>query len=111
MDFFQKGLMGMGKQKVGSVGDISPGSSKLVMVEGQPVAIFNVSGKFFAIGDRCTHRGGPLHEGERDGNTVTCPWHGAQFDITTGKNVGPPAPSPVPAYNVSIEGNDVFIDS
>jgi nitrite reductase/ring-hydroxylating ferredoxin subunit len=45
-------------------------------VEGQKIALFNVEGTFYAVGDTCTHRGGPLSEGSVAGTTVTCPWHG-----------------------------------
>jgi len=57
--------------------DVSPGSSTAVELRGQKVAVFNVDGTFYAIGDTCTHRGRPLSEGEVSGTTVTCPWHGA----------------------------------
>ena len=54
-------------------------------------ALFNVDGGFYAINDVCGHRGGPLGEGELDGKTVICPWHGWRWDVTTGANVNNPA--------------------
>jgi nitrite reductase/ring-hydroxylating ferredoxin subunit len=53
--------------------------------------LFNVDGTFFALDQTYTHRGGPLAEGEISGHEVTCPWHGARFDVRTGEVVGPPA--------------------
>jgi len=74
------------------------------------VALFNVSGTIYAIHGTCTHRGGPLGEGELDGLVVTCPWHGARFDVTTGHVIGPPAPQGVPAYKVVVEGNLIKVE-
>ena len=58
---------------------LPPGASLCVDVEGEKVALFNVDGNIHAIADTCTHRGGPLSEGEVEGTEVTCPWHGATF--------------------------------
>ena len=74
------------------------------------IALFNVEGSLHAIDDTCTHRGGPLSEGMLVGNEVTCPWHGAVFDVTTGDVVGPPAPSSVTSYRVRIEDDDVEVE-
>ena len=72
--------------KVGEVADVPPGSGKCVEVNGRQIALFNVGGTFHAIDNTCLHRGGPLAEGELDGTVVTCPWHGWQYDVTTGQN-------------------------
>jgi len=87
-------------------------SSNAIMVEaaGQKIVIFKVGSNCYAIGDTCTHRGGPLSEGEIDGTTVTCPWHGAKFDVTSGKVLEPPAKSDVPSYKVIVEGEDIKIE-
>ena len=63
-----------------------------------------------AIDDICTHRGGPLSEGELNGNQVTCPWHGAVFDVTTGQVSRLPAPKAVSRYNIRIEGGDIEVE-
>ena len=81
-----------------------------VEVHGQQVAVFNVDGTFYALGGTCTHRGGPLAEGQLSGLTVTCPWHRAQFDLKTGNVLAPPAPRSVPTYKVVIEGDDLSIE-
>ena len=92
------------------VNELTPGSCKGVEVSGQQIALFNIGGTFYAIGNACTHRGGSLSEGEVEGTTVTCPLHGAEFDVTTGKNLTPPAPGEVLSYKVRIEGNDIQIE-
>ena len=67
--------------------DIPPGTGKQVVVGGRAVAVFNVEGRFYAIDGTCLHRGGPVGEGDLEGTIVTCPWHGFQYDVTTGRNV------------------------
>lgn len=96
--------------KVASASELPRGSSKLVEANGQAVALFNVDGEYFAIDDACPHAGGPLNEGDLDGNVVTCPWHGAQFDVTTGKVLCAPARSDVAYYPVTVVGDDVLVE-
>jgi nitrite reductase/ring-hydroxylating ferredoxin subunit len=69
-----------------------------------------VQGEIFAVSDTCTHRGGPLSEGELEGTTVTCPWHGAEFDVRTGGVLGPPAATGVKSYPVRVTGKDIAIE-
>ena len=64
--------------------DLQPGHGIVAEVTGQTLAVFNVDGVFHAIDNTCVHRGGPLGEGELKGAIVTCPWHGWQYDVTTG---------------------------
>ena len=90
--------------------ELKPGQAKAVQVKGQTIALFNVGGTFYAIHDTCTHEGGPLSEGEVEGTTVTCPWHGAQFNVTSGEVVSPPAPEAVKSYKVHIEGDDIKLE-
>jgi nitrite reductase (NADH) small subunit len=68
------------------VSDIPPGSSRELIVEGRIVAVYNVDGAFYALDGICPHAGGPLGEGVLEGCIVTCPWHGWQFDVTTGRH-------------------------
>lgn len=96
--------------EVATLSDLPPGSCRQVDAAGRPLALFNVNGTIYAIHGTCTHRGGPLGEGELEGLVVTCPWHGAQFDVTTGQVVGPPAPRSVPAYKVVVEGNLIKVE-
>jgi hypothetical protein len=63
--------------KIAKTKDVPPGQAAAFTIEGQKIALFNVEGTYYAIGDTCTHRGGPLSEGDVQGTRVTCPWHGA----------------------------------
>ena len=96
--------------KVSTLTDLAPGTCRQVDAGGRPVALFNVNGMMYAIHGTCTHRGGPLGEGELDGSVVTCPGHGAQFDVTSGQVVGPPAERSVHAYRVVVEDEDIKVD-
>jgi nitrite reductase/ring-hydroxylating ferredoxin subunit len=79
---------------------VPPGSALLVGA----AAVFNVAGSFCATEAKCTHRGGPLNEGKLDGSTVTCPWHGTQYNVCTGAVLRGPATEPVKTYRVIVEG-------
>jgi nitrite reductase/ring-hydroxylating ferredoxin subunit len=95
--------------KVGRISDFPAGSLRKVVVGNEEVVVGNSGGKLYAIASECSHRGGPLHEGELEGSTVTCPWHGGQFDLLTGKVLGPPPMRDVASFDVRIEGSDVLL--
>mgnify|MGYP001570128829 FL=1 len=95
---------------VASKDDIKPGQGLQVSLEGRVLALFNIDGKFYAIDDTCTHAGGSLAEGAVAGTVVTCPWHGATFDIVTGAALTDPAYEGVKSYSVKVEGSDVLIE-
>jgi len=97
--------------RVGQLTDFPSGSLKTVEVAGKQVLVANLAGELFAIDNTCTHRGGPLNEGTLEGKVVTCPWHGGQFDVTSGKVVGPPPRIDELTYSVKVQGNDVLIKS
>src|SRR5712691_2136115 len=96
--------------KLTGVKDLLPGQAAAFTVEGQRVALFNVEGTYYAIADTCSHVGGPLSEGEVQGTKVTCPWHGADFDLKTGAVCGPPAREAVSSYKVVVEGDDIKVE-
>jgi nitrite reductase (NADH) small subunit len=96
--------------KIAKTKDVPPGQAAAFTIEGQKIALFNVEGTYYAIGDTCTHRGGPLSEGDVQGTRVTCPWHGADFDLKTGAVLGPPAQKGVPSYKVVVEGDDIKVE-
>ncbi len=96
--------------KVAETKDLQPGSAAAFEVEGQRIAVFNVGGNFFALDDTCPHSGGPLSEGMVEGDKVTCPWHGADFNLKTGEVLCPPAFEGVKSYKVVVEGNDVKVE-
>ena len=74
-------------KKVASSDELSPGSGKVIFVEGRPIALFNLGGEFVALDNKCPHRGGSLGEGEIKDDIITCPWHGWEFNCNTGKAV------------------------
>ena len=82
------------------ISEVPPGWAVLV----GDVAVWNVGGSFFATHDKCTHREGPLSDGLLEGSTVTCPYHGAQFDVSTGAVLCGPAKEPLKTYRVIVEG-------
>jgi len=83
-------------------GEIEPGGRIVIEIDGEPIALFNVDGKFYAIGDVCTHDNGPLAEGELIGYQLICPRHGARFDIRTGKALILPAFVDTPWFPVRV---------
>lgn len=96
--------------EVAKTNDIKPGEGKLIEVEGLEIALFNCDGSFYAIDNQCTHVGGPLCEGDLEGNKVICPWHGAEFDLKTGNALGPPAEESVRTYTVKLDGDSIKIE-
>ena len=95
--------------KVASKKDVPPGEARIVRVKESEVALFNVNGNFYAIDNVCPHRGGPLAEGALDGCIVTCPWHGWQFDVTTGALAMNPAEK-LKCFKVRVKGDDVLVE-
>lgn len=93
-----------------SVSDLPPGGGRAFTVAGHRIALFNVDGRFYAIDDLCTHDGASLAEGSLGGTTVTCPWHAAEFDVTTGEVLCPPASENVRSYPVFVNGDSVEIE-
>src|SRR5882762_7030012 len=89
--------------------DVAAGTIREVQVGSTKVALANVAGTFYAISGTCLHRGGPLGEGSLEGRTVTCPWHGWQFDVTTGKASMNPNTG-VACYPAEVRGDEVFVD-
>ncbi len=96
--------------RAATVEELAPGTAKQVTLNGRKLALFNINGTFYAIEDTCPHRGGPLSEGELEGTQVTCPWHGARFDVTAGTHLSPPAPRDVASFKVQVVGNEVQVD-
>ncbi len=89
--------------------EIPVGSIREFQVNGTTVAVANVDGKFYAMHNTCLHRGGPLGQGVLEDNVVTCPWHGWQYDVTSGKVAMNPSVG-VQSFPVEVRGEDIFID-
>jgi ferredoxin-NADP reductase/nitrite reductase/ring-hydroxylating ferredoxin subunit len=95
--------------KVADTSDIQPSRMKEVQVDGESICIVNVEGKYYAIGNICTHEGGPLADGTLEDYEVECPWHASKFDVRTGEVKEPPASEPEPVYQIKIDGNKILI--
>lgn len=91
--------------------EIPPGTTRRVVVNGADILLCNVGGNLYAVEDVCSHDGGALDQGELEDNRIMCPRHGAYFDVRTGEALTLPAVMPVRTYVVSINDDDVFIDS
>jgi len=94
---------------VARVDDIEEGVVKVVRVGDAPIGLTKIEGELFAFADVCTHDGGPVAEGELDEYIITCPRHGAKFDIRTGKVKQLPAVTPIPVYAVKVEDDSVLV--
>ena len=82
--------------------ELPNGERLFVEIESKPLVIFNIAGQFFSIGDVCSHDDGPVGEGDIEGFNITCPRHGAEFDVRTGQVVSMPAVVDIPAYPVRV---------
>jgi nitrite reductase (NADH) small subunit/3-phenylpropionate/trans-cinnamate dioxygenase ferredoxin subunit len=89
--------------------EIPVGAIREYQVDGKVIALANVGGTFYAIDNVCLHRGGPLGGGVLEGKVVTCPWHGWQYDVTTGKVAQNPEVG-VSCYKLELRGEDIFVD-
>jgi nitrite reductase (NADH) small subunit len=100
----------MGFVRAARKDEIPAGSIREFQVDGLTLAIANIGNKFYAINNTCLHRGGPLGEGQLQGVAVTCPWHGWQYDVTTGKLVMNQAIG-VKTYTIEVRGEDLWIEA
>ena len=98
-----------GWTRVAAVGKLPPGSWQTVEVEDTLIAVFNLDGEYHAIENVCTHEYAELTEGEVCGGVVTCPLHGAEFDVRTGEALSPPAYEPVPTFPVRVHEGAVEV--
>ena len=116
----------MSKHVVATVAEIPPGQRKLVTVRGRPIAVFNLSGEFFGLFNRCPHQGGPMCEGvltgliesddpgryqySRAGEILRCPWHGWEFDVRTGQSYCEPERIQVRSYPVEVAAGQRVVE-
>jgi nitrite reductase/ring-hydroxylating ferredoxin subunit len=94
---------------VARVSELAAGEMKFAAVDGQRIVLANVEGRFYALRDVCGHRNAPLSRGRLLGHLIECPLHFALFDLRTGKLVDGPISADVPAYEVQVEGETVYI--
>ena len=94
---------------VARTSDVPPGGVKYVEANGTAIALCQAEGQFFAVGNLCTHDGGPLSGGTLEDHAIECPRHGARFDVRSGKVLCLPAPVPIPTYAVRVQGEDIQV--
>jgi 3-phenylpropionate/trans-cinnamate dioxygenase ferredoxin component len=99
------------RHRVAKVSEIAPGTTRRIVVDSLEILLCNVDGAIYAIEDVCTHDGGPLDQGELEGDQVVCPRHGATFDVRTGDALTLPAVMPLLTFEVSVEGDDIYVDA
>jgi nitrite reductase/ring-hydroxylating ferredoxin subunit len=99
----------MTQHRIASVADVPAGTGREFVAAGRIVALFHLDGGFYALDGICPHAGGPLAQGEIRGSVVTCPWHGWQFDVTSGRHCLN-AQLCQPSFPVTVQGDDVFVD-
>jgi len=101
----------MAMVKVCETSDVSAGNLKGCEVNGKKIFVTKVEGNYYCCDSVCTHQQGPLEQGDLDGTCVTCPWHGAQFDVTSGNFLGgPPGTAPINKYKVEEREDGVYAD-
>jgi nitrite reductase/ring-hydroxylating ferredoxin subunit len=89
--------------------ELREGSPRCVLADGTAVMVVKQRGALYALSDRCSHRGGPLHEGEISDTTVTCPWHQSVFDLRDGALIHGPAAYPQPAWETRIRAGRIEV--
>ncbi|MEE8196138.1 MAG: non-heme iron oxygenase ferredoxin subunit [Acidiferrobacterales bacterium] len=95
--------------EVAAVDEFPAGTSRVVDVDGAMVAVFNLDGEYYAIEDICTHDGGELASGDREGEEIVCPRHGARFNIRTGEVTAPPAYEAVATFPVRVRAGKIQV--
>lgn len=95
---------------LGKADEIADGEVRAYDGKGEPIAVANVGGTYYAFDDTCTHRQCSLAEGELEDTTITCACHGSEFDVRTGEVLSPPARDPVKAYPTKVEDGQIQIE-
>ncbi len=96
--------------KVGKGDLVARGDLKQFTLHEVEILVVNPDGELRCLDARCTHAGAPLAEGELRGSTLTCPWHGSQFDVTDGRVLRGPAQNPLRVYPTKTQDGFVFIE-
>lgn len=96
--------------EVGDASELTNGQRMIAEIDGEPLAVFNIGGTFYAIADVCSHDDGPVAEGELENEVeIECPRHGARFDVRNGKVLSFPAIIDIPAYPVKVENGKIMV--
>jgi 3-phenylpropionate/trans-cinnamate dioxygenase ferredoxin subunit len=95
--------------KVADIGDCPPGSLLDIEAGQERIVLANVDGDLYALQNRCSHQDLPLSDGELDGDQLECLYHGARFDLCTGRAMALPAIKSVETYVVELRGQEIFV--
>jgi nitrite reductase/ring-hydroxylating ferredoxin subunit len=96
--------------RVADVDELAVGELLGLQAAGRSIVLANVDGDVYALEDQCSHQELPLSAGFLEGDRLECIWHGAQFDVCTGRAMSLPAIRPVKTFNVEIRDSDIFIE-
>jgi nitrite reductase/ring-hydroxylating ferredoxin subunit len=97
-------------RRLASLADVPPNTLLSVEVDGVRICLANADGQIYAFQDNCTHKDFPMSAGSvHGGATVECAWHGARFDMPTGKAIRLPAIKPLKTYVVTVSGDDILV--
>jgi nitrite reductase/ring-hydroxylating ferredoxin subunit len=97
-------------RRVASLEEVPAGQPKQVDLDGVRICLARVGDAVYALGDICSHRGGPLSEGKLTGTRLACPWHGWMYDVRTGQCQFPGRGASVPIYPVRIDSGAIFVE-
>jgi 3-phenylpropionate/trans-cinnamate dioxygenase ferredoxin component len=103
----------MARLFVGKTSDIPEGKMIHIQIykKKKDILIANVGGRYYAVSNICTHEGAKLHEGKLNNNQLICPWHGARWDVTSGKMIlFPEKLKSLTSFKVIIENDDLYIE-
>lgn len=95
--------------RIAAVTDCPQGEAREIVAAGRIVALFHIDGEFFALDGICPHQGGPLGKGALRGCIITCPWHGWQFDVSTGQHQASKLLHH-PRFAIKVEEGEVYVD-
>jgi nitrite reductase/ring-hydroxylating ferredoxin subunit len=96
-------------RRIASVAELLVERRLVRTVDATPILVLYAGGQIVAVQNRCTHLGMPLRDGRLMGGTITCPFHGACFDLKTGRALAGPAVSPLRLFRVRTEGDDILV--
>ena len=96
-------------ERAASPDEIAPGGRKSIVVDDLPALLIRVGDTYYCIEDTCTHDGQAMTNGPLDGCVITCPRHGARFDIRTGAALCMPATEPVKTFDVNVRDDGVYV--
>lgn len=95
--------------KVAKISDVPAGTAKSFLVKNEVIAVFNLNNNYYALRDQCSHMDLPISDGIIEQSRVTCAYHGAEFDIKTGKALCAPAYDPVESFEVMVQDEQIYI--